>query len=297
MSLTTVDSGDIGVRVTTDDLAEVVRDPAAMRELRALLDRRWVVLLAPQQDITKVAFGELALALGFPEAQRHRSAGPPNAEGSTVPGYEFVADFGARAKATATPHPAREPSFIEGLHYDGISAYSMQANFHSPETTPNLWCDMRAAYRELPRHLRAIVDARAALHAVVPSPRTPLSEFPSFEASSARRRPLVIQHPRTREPLLYLPKNPASKIEGLPDDEGRSVLQELWDFVARDAPRYTSRIGHNELVIWDGLGTTHTNPSYPRARDRTVWFLIIPGPWRDVEAYAAAPRESQPTLS
>src|ERR1700759_803229 len=107
MSLTTTLSGDIGVRATTDDLAALLRDPAALRELRALLDRQLVVLLAPRQDITKVAFGELAFALGFPGDQRHRSAGPPNADGTTLPGYEFVADFGARAKATASPPKAR----------------------------------------------------------------------------------------------------------------------------------------------------------------------------------------------
>jgi hypothetical protein len=167
MTITTLINADFGARVTMDDLDAVLRDADAMSELQQLLDRQFVVVLAPAREMTKISFGD---------------------------------------------------------------------------------------------------------------------------AATARRAPLVIAHPRTREPLLYLPKNPASTIAGLPDDEGRRVLQELWDFVSRDAPRFESRIQHNQLVIWDGLGTVHTNPSYPRDRDRTVWFLVVPGKSRAVEGYFGSDR-------
>jgi alpha-ketoglutarate-dependent taurine dioxygenase len=292
---TTAVNGNFGVRLMTEDLDALLRGPDAVADLQRLLDRHLVLVLAPQKEMTKPTFGTLALGLGFPHERRHRSFGPPGANGTQVAGYEFVADFGAAAKPV--PQTAREPSYIESLHYDGISAYSMQANFHVPETTPNLWCDMRSAYRELPTALRTIVDTHCALHAVVPSPRTPLTGFPEFDVTAARRHALVIKHPRTSEPLLYLPKNPASRIEGMPEDEGRSVLRELWEFVSKNAARYEARIQHNELVVWDGLGTVHTNPAYPRDRDRTVWFLVVPGKSSAVEPYFTDPSSTARTTA
>lgn len=279
----------------TEDLDALLCGPDAIAELQQLLDRHFVLVLAPQKEMTKPTFGTLAFGLGFPHERRNRSFGPPGANGTQVAGYEFVADYGAAAKPLPTSPIEREPSYIEGLHYDGISAYSMQANFNVPATTPNLWCNMRAAYRELPTALRTIVDTHHALHAVVPSPRTPLTGFPEFDASAARRRALVIKHPRTAEPLLYVPKSPASKIEGMPEAEGRSVLRELWEFVSKHAERYEARIQHNELVVWDGLGTVHTNPTYPRDRDRTVWFLVVPGKSSEVEPYFAEPSSTLQT--
>jgi alpha-ketoglutarate-dependent taurine dioxygenase len=110
----------------------------------------------------------------------------------------------------------------------------------------------------------------------VPHQGTPLSEFPPLDAERAKRRPLRIRHPRTGEPLLFLPRSPASVIEGLPDDEGVAILDELWARVEASPASYAAHAGHNQLFVWDGLGTTHTNPPYPRELARRVWFLIIP---------------------
>jgi alpha-ketoglutarate-dependent taurine dioxygenase len=252
--------------------------------MRALLDRYMVLHITPQKEITKPVMGDFAFALGYPKDKRSSSR-RPSLSPTTVPGYEFVADFGSKAKPNL-PEP-RIPSYIESLHYDGISGYSMQANFNVPPTTPNLWVDMRAAYQSLPAKLKTVVDTHYALHAVVPPPGTPLAEFPDFDAGSSRRRALVIKHPRTGEPLLYLPKNSASKIDGMPDAEGRAVLHDLWAHVNTSKTRYASLIAHNHLVVWDGLGTTHTNPAYPRDQDRTTWFLIVPGSFTEVESYFA----------
>jgi hypothetical protein len=275
---------NFAVQVTMDDCAEIVENPATLAEMRALLDRYLVLHITAEKELTKPVMGDFAFALGYPKDKRSSSR-RPNSGPTTVPGYEFVADFGSKAKPNVAE--PRIPSFIESLHYDGISGYSMQANFNVPPTTPNLWVDMRAAYQSLPAKLKTIVDKHHALHAVMPPPGTPLVEFPGFDAGTSRRRPLVIKHPRTGEPLLYLPKNLASKIEGLPEEEGRAVLHDLWAHVNTSKTRYASLIGHNNLVVWDGLGTTHTNPAYPRDQDRTTWFLIVPGSFTEVESYFA----------
>ncbi|MGD2134242.1 MAG: TauD/TfdA family dioxygenase [Maricaulaceae bacterium] len=272
------------VRLETDDLLELARDEAGLADLQRLLDRHFVLIAAPSKEITAEAVGRIALHLGMPNEPP--AADSPRARLPRVSAdFPFINDFSSPPRELPS-EPAR-PSYVSSLHYDGISAYSVQANFVAPLTTPNMWSDMRFAYADLPAHLRRIVDSGHALHAIVPPPGTPLEDFPPFEAGDAARRPLRIKHPHTNEPLLYLPKNPDSRIEGLPVDEGQAILSELWERIYTSPARHTARATENTLFIWDGLGTTHTNPAYPRDQERRTWFFIIPSKTGEVEPYAA----------
>jgi hypothetical protein len=260
-----------------DDLGPLTRDRSWLDEVQGLLDRRGVVHISPERGITPEDFGRLAVHLGMPAgAGLHRDgvAPPLSAE------YPFIADLSLPARPPRTSE--RAPSYIESLHYDGISAYSMQATLDAAPTTPNLWVDMAAAYRTLPDDLRSLVDTHDALHGYVPRPGTAFADFPALDRSRARRRPLRIEHPRTGDALLYLPRSPASVIDGLPDGEGAAILHELWEHVERLPARYEAYAASNQLFLWDGLGTTHTNPAFPRAHPLTLWFLIVP--------YGTAPR-------
>jgi alpha-ketoglutarate-dependent taurine dioxygenase len=279
---TTVRGERLGVRIETDDLLDLVGDDATLAELQGLLDAHLLLHISPQTEMTPEGFGRLAVHLGMPPtAGAERS---PDAPAPLSERYPFIADFSTPGRPPST-RPPRPSSYVRTLHYDGITAYSMQATFDSVESPANLWCDMRAAYRSLPADLRAIVDSHHALHGYIPDQGTALSDFPPLDRARAKRRPLRIRHPRTGEPLLYLPKNPASVIDGLPDDEGGAVLADLWARVESSPDSYRAHAGHNQLFVWDGLGTTHTNPSYPREAARRLWFVIIPSPDPTVVAY------------
>ena len=271
-------------RIHLDDISSLLECSAASTELSRLLDRYLVLHLIARQPITKTAMGTLGFALGFPEERRHLRGGRPGGPACDTPGFEFIGDYGAKPVPAPGSQP-RGPAYIEHLHYDGTTLYSLQANFNVPATTPNLWCDMRDAYRTLPAELQIIADCRWALHAAIPPADTPLADFPTFDAQRARRRPLVIKHQRSQHPTLYLPRNPASRIEGLAEHESQEILERFWQHVNTRAARYAASIGHNELVIWDGLGTTHTNPSYPPGQPRTTWFFSIPAPSTTLEPY------------
>jgi len=273
-------------RVRLDDIGALLDGATASSELSQLLQRYLVLHFIAQQPITKAAMGTLGFALGFPEARRHQRGGRPGGPPCDTPGFEFIGDYVGRAAAAPAATP-RTPGYIESLHYDGITLYSLQANFNVPPTTPNLWCDMRDAYRTLPAELQIIADCRSALHAAVPPPPASFADFPPFEAQHARRQPLVIRHPRSQQPALYLPRNPQSRIEGLSAQESIELLERFWQHVNTRTARYASLIGHNELVIWDGLATTHTNPAYPPGQPRTTWFFSIPAPSKQLQSYFA----------
>ena len=250
-----------GAHLVVDDLGVVTRDRPWLERLQILLDQCGVVHLSAGRAIARDDVERVGSYLGLP----------------------------AGAAVGEVVRPAREPraserpaSYIESLHYDGVSAYSIQATARATPATPNLWVDMGAAYRTLPRDLRAIVDGHEALHGLVPRPGTAFADFPALDKTRARRRPLRIEHPRTGDELVYLPRSPASLVDGLPDDEGADVLRRLWTHVEQLEERYEALASDDQLFVWDGLATTHTNPAFPREHPLELWFVIVP--------YGTAPR-------
>lgn len=274
-------AGGVGARLETDDLAQVAADPTALSELARALDRHLVLHMSSDVQVTPETIGLIARRLGYPE-------GPYASRPGALPGHEFIGDFSAKARPD--DGRPRTPTFIEALHYDSIgsklAAFSLLHTRDVPPGKPQLWVDMRALYATLPDDLKAVVDTHSALHGWLPKTSEPLEAAPAFDPEKAHRRPLAVRHWRTGDPILLLPKHPMSTIEGLPDDDGRELIAELWRLAHAAPARYAQVMETNDVVIWDNLATTHTNPAYRRDVDRQVWFLTIPSQANLEPAYA-----------
>lgn len=283
----------------TKDFGLLANDPVASAELKSKLDQHLILHVRPEAPLTRPAIGAIAYALGYPRdgkvAPRAPAAPAPAPAAGNADGYSgqpatqnapvrppqrkdygefsFIADFGGPAEPV--PTVSRKPRYIETLHTDG-GAYSINTTIDVPPSSPHTFADMQTAYRTLPKHLKQIVERSWALHARLATTSTPYDELPAFDAKKALRRPMVLEHYNTKAPQLYIPKNPQSLIEGMPEDEGRAVIAELWAHVNVQRNRYMAWSGENEAMIWDAFGTTHTNPSYRREKARTTWFFVIP---------------------
>jgi hypothetical protein len=264
----------IGATLDTDDLARAVAEPAGLAEMQRLLDERLVLHIRSGAPPTRAAVAELSFHLGvprdparWPAPRRVGPDGPP-------PQFSFIADFGARADTSG--RPPRPQSYIDRLHQDGISAYSVSVSFDPPAPCVTRFVDLRAVYESLPAGLKRFVETHHALHANMATPQTPYADLPAFDPEHVSRRPLVVRHWRTGAPVLHLPRNPDSRIEGMDAEASREVIAELWEHAEGSPARLDVALGENELVVWDGMGALHTNPPYPRDRDHRFWFLIIP---------------------
>lgn len=294
----------------TKDFGALANDPVATNELKAKLDKHLILHVRPEAPLTRPAVGAMAYALGYPRDGKvmPRNPGTPPINSGAAPAagnadgyggqpaaqgaparparkdygeFSFIADFGGPAEPV--PTVSRKPRYIETLHTDG-GAYSINTTIDVPPSSPHTFADMQTAFRTLPRHLKEIVVRSHALHAGLATTSTPYDELPAFDAKTALRRPMVLEHYNTKAPQLYIPKNPQSLIEGMPEDEGRAVIAELWAHVNTQHNRYMAWSGTNETMIWDAFGTTHTNPSYRRDKARTTWFFIIPSPHQLTQA-------------
>lgn len=268
----------IGAGITVDDPAAFFADSTRRAELRALVDKRLAVHVTLGGPLPPEAMGAMALQLGC-------SAEGMDARPGTLAGHPYVAEFCAAPKAD--DGRPRVPAWIERAHFDGESAYSIQANLEGQALEANRFVDMRAVYRDLPAALKTLVTGRNALHGHLPPTIRPMSEARPLDLERARRLPLVIAHPKTGEPVLRPPRSAESGIEGLPLDEGRAVLADLWALIEASPHAFEAMLTPGTMLIWEGVAASHTNPSFARDLGRMSWFATAPGAWRGFEGYAA----------
>jgi len=121
------------------------------------------------------------------------------------------------------------------------------------------FADMRAAYDELPAHLRAAVDGLRCHYDVMAS--RAIAGFHDFsdqerEALAPCVHGLVRVHPISGRKSLYLSSH-ATHVVGWPEPEGRDLLRELNEFATRPQFVYTHDWSVRDLVMWDNRTLMH----------------------------------------
>jgi len=158
------------------------------------------------------------------------------------------------------------------------SSYSMLLAHQIPPTGGETeFADMRAAYDALSDAMKRRIDGLEVAHSYWHSrQKVGYPEPTPVEAAAipGARQPLVLRHPRTGRPALYLAAH-ASHIEGMDVEEGRALLAELTDFATQDRFRYVHEWQVGDLVVWDNLCTMHRatpfdDTLYPRDMRRTT---------------------------
>ena len=90
--------------------------------------------------------------------------------------------------------------------------------------------------------------------------------------------PIVRAHPITGEPALYFDLDRATHIEGMPEEEGRALLQSLQERAERSAPRYAHAWRPHDVLIWDNASVQHrASGDFPVGEPRRFWRFMIAG--------------------
>lgn len=130
------------------------------------------------------------------------------------------------------------------------------------------FADMRAAYDALPEATKARIDGLVCEHSIFTS-RARLG-FTDFSAEERAKMPpvpqvLVRTIPQTGRKCLYLASH-AGRILGMPEDEGRALIDELTAHATQRQFVYTHRWRENDLVIWDNRQTMHRGTAFDDLR-------------------------------
>ena len=77
--------------------------------------------------------------------------------------------------------------------------------------------------------------------------------------------PIIIEHPVSRQPALYLGRRRNAYVMGLEIAESERLLDEIWSYV--ETALYRHRWALGDLVMWDNRTTMHRRDAFdPRAR-------------------------------
>jgi taurine dioxygenase len=141
-----------------------------------------------------------------------------------------------------------------------------------PESGGNTsWGNMYLAYEALPLRLKQAVKGRKAIHDATYNSagmiRKGMKDVSDPRDAPGAHHPLVVQHPDSGLPCLFLGRRRNSYILGLPLDESNQLLDELWAHIDNPEFTFTQVWQLYDLILWDNRCTLHRRDSFdPNAR-------------------------------
>jgi taurine dioxygenase len=180
----------------------------------------------------------------------------------------------------------RRPGLFEAFHTDDSFTAEPAAvtMLHAREIPTHggatVFLDMRAAYALLDPATRDHLTGVHAVHAynnhgAFPPRRA--SEGP-YEALVDVSHPIVRAHPVTKEPALYFDLDRAVRVVGMPEADGRALLQSLQDHAEQRAPTYAHSWRPHDVVMWDNASVQHkASGDFTLGEPRRFWRYSISG--------------------
>ena len=267
----------ITVSAMTPTFAAEVGDVDLTRQLsktdfETLQDAFWkyAVLIFPDQQLTPEQ--QLAFSTNWGPVEKDRTlAGPrrlPN---------EFADISNLSNDGNIWADTSRERMFKAGnklWHTDSSFKYlpSLCSLLYSRVVAPigghTEFADQRAAYDALPEAMKKKLHDLVVEHWIVHSRRR--NGFTEFVEEERTRLPPVPQVlirtiPQNKRKSLFVASH-AGRIFGMPDVEGRALIDELIAHVTQRQFVYTHRWRKNELVMWDNRCTMHRGTDYDDLR-------------------------------
>ena len=144
-----------------------------------------------------------------------------------------------------------------------------------------LFVNCTKAYDALPHDMKTRIDPLFAVHSVEYSRKT-APEGPAATEYELRNHPpiahpLARTHPATGKRSLYIGCH-AWKIEGLEEEEGRRLLDELLEFATQPPYVYAHKWRLHDLLMWDNRCTLHAATPYDTSRElRTMYRTVVSG--------------------
>ncbi|WP_244129427.1 TauD/TfdA dioxygenase family protein [Burkholderia gladioli] len=148
-----------------------------------------------------------------------------------------------------------------------------------------LFANMHLAWDALPEALKREVEGRRAEH-------TYLARYAELQARSPWRpnltpeqiaqvkavdHPIVRTHPETGRRALFVSEHFTTRIVGLPEDESRALLDELFAHSVRDEFVYRHQWREHDLVFWDNRSLMHLAAGTPGHLRRKLYRTTIEG--------------------
>jgi taurine dioxygenase len=125
-----------------------------------------------------------------------------------------------------------------------------------------MFLNMYKAYETLPQRLKQAVAGRKALNVYSYGVVTRGGNRPDLSKAAHCWHPMVRTHPDTHRKLLYVNRLMTLQVEGLSDEESRTLLEELFDHIEQPQFIYTHQWRPGDLLLWDNRCTLHARTDF-----------------------------------
>jgi len=140
-----------------------------------------------------------------------------------------------------------------------------------------MFSDGFKALASLPAAVRRRIETLQAMNVYdYASGGTQRNVAPSAEAPRFVH-PVVIAHPETGQPALYVNRLMTTEIIGLPRAEGDALLEVLFQAVERPEFIYSHKWRVGDLVVWDNRGIFHARTWFDPAEKRALRRMTVKG--------------------
>lgn len=265
----------IGTEVRGIDLAH----PLAP-EARARLDEIWMahpMLVFPGQAITDEQ--QIAFARNFGELEIHPSVAHRSSANPEIYRVSNVDENGNILPSESSQWQYMELTWLWHTDSSFREVPSKGSILHGilipPEGGDTLFANMYEAYEALSpdmkrrietltvRHSHDAIIARSAKLSARQDKGT-YTEMPPVE------HPLVRSHPVTGRRSLFLSPHTMAGVVGVPDDEGRALLDELTRHATEERFVYRHRWRKDDVIMWDNRCTMHAVMPYDSVNHRRI---------------------------
>lgn len=264
----------LGIEVRGVNLGGGLPD-SLIQTLRTLWSEHGVLVVRDQQ-LTPSAFLRAAQIFG--------EILPQQLDKFSLPDYPLIGAISSR-----------DLQVVDGkLHVRGENYHTDHSNFREPPIgtmlhaieLPTLggdtqFVDVRAAYDDLPDELKLkIADLRSThVYESSRSPRKMTTLTPEQRAEAASSsQPLVIVHPTSGRPALYLNTGRMEGIDGMPEDEGFALINHLYEHATQPRYEYRHRWQPGDFVLWDNRSVMHqANADFDPSEFRYLYRLMLKG--------------------
>jgi taurine dioxygenase len=148
-----------------------------------------------------------------------------------------------------------------------------------------LFANMHLAYDTLPAALRNAVQGARAEHSYLTqydelrrrSPFRPALTQAQIDEVKPVHHPVVRTHPETGRKALFVSEHFTTRIVGLPEDESRALLDELFAHSVKPEHVYRHQWAPHDLVFWDNRSLMHLAAGTPAHLRRKLYRTTIEG--------------------
>jgi taurine dioxygenase len=156
--------------------------------------------------------------------------------------------------------------------HKATTLYSIEIPDHGGET---LFSDMYGAYEALPEATKKLLEGRGAYNAFEFGTTIKTKEKYDSPDAKGAVHPAVLRHPETGRLALYVNELMTEEIVGLPPEESRRLLDELFEMQRQPQFIYEHVWRPKDMIMWDNRCTLHARKDFPSDQRRLMRRITI----------------------